>query len=125
MESPSQINFAENGALLDGAGEVIEVGEVVGVLEGEVVEAAKVSTRPLRAVRLGLQVQRGAVVVRLARINSFNNAQPFHFHPSSVASDCFGAPWQKRADLAPNGWAISCVDGMLDGMIDFCEIRLE
>ena len=38
---------------------VVEVGEGVGGLEGELIELSKVATRPLRAVRLGLEMQSG------------------------------------------------------------------
>ena len=73
MKSASQINFTENPRLLDGVAEVIEVWQVVGVLDSDVIDQAEVPARSLRAIRLSLQVEGGTVVMSFSRVN------PFHY----------------------------------------------
>ena len=74
MKSSGQVDLAEDFAFFNGAGEMVEVWEIVGILEGEVIEAAEIPTRPLRAVRLSLEVEGTAVVVCFTGINSFYDA---------------------------------------------------
>ena len=52
MKRSRQIDLAEVTGLFDAGLEVIEIGEIVGVLEGLAVEQAEVSARPLGAIRL-------------------------------------------------------------------------
>ena len=65
MKSFCQINFAEVTGLFDVGSEVVEVGEAIGILEGLVIEGAKIPTRTLGAVRLVLKVEGATVVVCL------------------------------------------------------------
>ena len=59
MKSFGHINFTKHFAGLDVAGEGVDVGELVGLGEGGLVELAKISTRPFRAIRLALEVESG------------------------------------------------------------------
>ena len=52
------VNGTKDLGLLDGAGKMIYVGEVGGLLEGNLVELTEVATGPLTAIRLVLQMQR-------------------------------------------------------------------
>ena len=71
MERTRQIYFAEEVGLFDAGLEVVEVGEIIGVLKSLVIQKAEVATGPLRAVRLVLKVQGTTVVVCLFGVNSF------------------------------------------------------
>ena len=57
MESAGEVDFAVEVGLFNVGAEVINIWELVGILQGEVVEAAEVSTRPLRAIWLALEVE--------------------------------------------------------------------
>ena len=73
MERSGHINFAEDLALLDGTGEVVEVGELEGVGEGGLIDLPEVSTGPFGAVGLGLEVERRAPIMTLFSSNLFHN----------------------------------------------------
>ena len=74
MKRSRQIDLAEVTGLFDAGLEVIEIGEIVGVLEGLAVEQAEVSARPLGAIRLILKVEWAGVVMSLFRVYPFNYA---------------------------------------------------
>ena len=125
MKSSGQVDLAEDFAFFNGAGEMVEVWEIVGILEGEVVESTKVPARPLRAVRLGLEVKGTAVVMGFPRVNSFNDAQPFHFHPRCMTGHCLWASWEEGPDFTADWRTVSSVNCMLHGMIHLSEIWIE
>ena len=73
MKCSAHIDFAEDLALLDAAGEVVEVGQLEGIGEGGVVDLPEVPARTFRAVSFGLEVERRAPVVALLSSNLFHN----------------------------------------------------
>ena len=71
MESSRNIYLAEDFGLLDVVAKLVDVGEHVGVLDGQLIEFPEVPTGPLRAVRLVLKMERGAIVVGFTWVHSF------------------------------------------------------
>ena len=73
MESFGHIKFTKDFAGLDVAGEGVDVGELVGLGEGGLIDLPEVATGPLGAVGLSLEVERRAPIMTFFSSNLFHN----------------------------------------------------
>ena len=60
MERTGEVDLAVQVGLFDVGCEVINIGQLVGILQSQLIQFPEVPTRALCQVRLGLEVHRGA-----------------------------------------------------------------
>ena len=124
MKCFGDVDAAEVFRLFDVTSEVINVGELVGILEGELIKRPEVSTRPLATIRLVLKVEWTAVIVSILGVNSFYYTKADHFLPSLFARYCFGRTREQGASFAPD-WGSLSVNCVFYRVFDIFEVRCE
>ena len=82
MESLGHINAAEEFGFFDVTRELINIWQLICFLQGEVIQLAEVPARPLRQVRLGLEVHGGGPrLLGFFSCNLLDNPHLYHLVP--------------------------------------------